>query len=149
MKRHLLSFFLFSVFSILLFTATVACGKSEAEIAIDATKEAKSMIVANITATAVADEEKARDMINDYCDFLLKRFNTDYALPSIDAATFRASVEWLVFNAHSDSEIRTIMDAFLTDLERIEDGHFWSWHEAYTQSGSYYVHDCHTASWKP
>ena len=137
-----------SVTSILLVVATTACGKSDAEITIEATREAEATANAQATATVVADEAKAQDIITQFCDFVEKRFKTNDAMSSIDASRYLAALDWIAYNADSDSEIALIATALLTDSERVTDGEYASWQDAYQRSGNEYVGDCKTASWK-
>ncbi len=131
-----------------LFVAAIGCGKSDAEIAIEATRDAEATFTVHITATAEADEARAQEMISQFCEVLEQRFKTENELPSIAGQRLQASIDWISYNADSNSRIALILGAVMTDLDRIEDGTHESWDEAYKRSGSQYVPGCRDASWK-
>ena len=141
-------YLLISVVSIVIAAKMIACSKSDGEIAIEATREAEATVDAEETATAVAHDETAQTMIDQLCDAMEQRFKTDRMLPSITAQRMRAVDNWLYANADPNSEIAMIADAFALDVENVADGRYFSWADAYQQSGSKYMGNCKTASWK-
>ena len=141
-------YLLVSAVSIVIAATMIACSKSDAQIAIEATKEVEATAFAHITATASADEAQAQKMIVQLCDVIEKRFKTDRTLSSIETQRLMSAIEWVDYNADKGSEIALIAGAFADDLKRVMDGEFVSWADAFQQSGSKYVGDCKSASWK-
>ena len=126
--------------------------RTDAEIIIDATREAEASQKNDAKATAEAEDEAedafAREIIEDYCEALKKRFKTDRQLPSIYARQLASGDNWLLDNAHPNSEITLIAEAFLLDTQRVMSGNYVSWASAFQLSGSKYIGDCATADWK-
>ena len=87
-------------------------------------------------------------MINQLCDVMERRLKTDQSLSAIDVQHWQAAVDWFAYNADPNSEVAMVSGAFIRDVDRVSDGDFESWEDAYKQSGSQYVDDCKTASWK-
>ena len=152
-------YLLISVVSMMVATAMIGCSKSDVQIAIEATKEAEQTaeakevatfeaIDALTTATSEADDAYARSMIEQYCDAIEARFKTDRAMPAITMTRMFSAKEWILLNADINSEISDIVFAFEYDLERTQNGDYASWADAFQKSGSKYVADCKTASWK-
>lgn len=124
------------------------CVKSDAEIAIDATRQAEATVKADETAAAISEDALARDMIVQVCDVIEERFRTDRELSSISVKRMQVADEWLYTNAEPESEIAVILDAFMLDVSRVHSGEYASWAHAFQVSGSKYVSDCAGASWR-
>ncbi len=134
--------------SLVLSVGVAACSKSEAEVAIEATKAVEATFSAHLTATVVADEEKAGEIIGRFCDVADRRFETNEALSSYEEAQFLSTLEWIDYNIEPDSEFALIVEALTKDSEKVMDGTYSSWHDAYIRSGSKYMSKCRIAAWK-
>ncbi len=143
----------------MLSVAVTACSKSDVQIAIEATREAEQTaeakeiatvetIDALLTATAEAEDAKARSLIEQYCEAIAKRFKTDRQMSTIEVTRMVTARDWIDLNADINSEIVNIVLAFELDLERVQNGSYVSWADAFQKSGAKYVGDCATASWK-
>ena len=136
------------VLAVVLVVVLVSCGKSDAEITIEATREAEATADAKTTATAEADAESAQKHVERFCAFVEARFETDREMPAKLTADFSAAVDWIDYNAEPDSEVVLLLDAFIIDVGRLEDGGYVSWYDAYQKSGKDYAPDCKSSSWK-
>ena len=141
-------YLLISAVSIVIAATMFACSKSDTQITIEATREAEQTAEAKETATAESEETKARSMIEQYCDAIEARFKTDRQMSTIEVTRMFSAKEWITINADLNSEIVNIVMAFDLDLDRVQNGDYVSWADAFQQSGSKYVGDCATASWK-
>lgn len=145
--------------SMLLSGVVMACSKSDVALRIEATRDAEQTAEAEEvatseatdadgTATAEAEDAKARSLIAQYCDGIEARFKTENALPSITITRMVTARDWLDLNADANSEIADIVLAFEYDIDRTQNGGYVSWADAFQQSGSKYIGDCKEASWK-
>lgn len=114
----------------------------------EATAVAQAAVLTPAAATVEAEDAYARRIIGQLCEAMEKRFSTDRALPSIYIQQLKFADAWLLTNADPNSEINLIAEAFLLDSERVADGRYVSWHDAFQQSGSKYMGRCAEASWR-